>query len=116
MLFNYSTQSNGGGVELKDFNSKTISSIQFTVVERFIKNFEQQKIEIEQLLTMTQTSIFSNSHHFHLQNVLDMSYKPFSNGQGILYLHTNEGVFSFLISTNPAQFIQSYQLLTSRDK
>lgn len=116
MLFNYSTQSKGGGLDLKDFTSKTISTIQFTVVERFIKNFEQQKIEIEQLLTMTQTSIYSNSHHFQLQNVFDMSYKPFSNGHGILYLHTNEGVFPFLISTNPAQFIQSYQLLASHDK
>lgn len=86
-----------------------LSTIEYTVVERFIENFSQQKKEHHYALTLTATAIYSNSRQFLRECLMDISYKPLSNGQGFLYLHTNEGVFTFIVSSNPTQFIRTYR-------
>jgi hypothetical protein len=43
--------------------------------------------------------------------VIDVSYKPFSSAAGILYLHTNQGVFPFHIHSSPQTFIDTFRSL-----
>lgn len=97
---------------MKD-TTQIVSKITYTKVERSIENFKQKTNQIEYTLRLTDNTVQSDSHTFQLNHIFDMSYKPFTNGNGLLYLHTNEGVFPYVISTNPEPFIRSFKQLTS---
>lgn len=77
-------------------------------------NNEQHLIEIEENLVLYKDKVISASDYFHLQDVLDMSFKSISGDSGFLYLHTNRGVFSFHTKTNPVEFIHFYHHLKEK--
>ena len=78
--------------------------------------FQMQHIESSFTLQIDGMEIVSAQHQFKFQHVHDISYKPFSYGAGILYLHTNQGVFSYNIKENPAYFIEAFKTLKSSYK
>ncbi|WP_419959694.1 hypothetical protein [Psychrobacillus sp. BM2] len=73
--------------------------------------FQMKQVEKQFELQLTMDGIISERHKFKLQHVHDVSHKPFSFGGGLLYLHTNQGVFPFQIQENPSNFIQGFKLL-----
>ncbi|MDX1807599.1 MAG: hypothetical protein R3267_11295 [Paenisporosarcina sp.] len=86
------------------------AKIQYTLVERKIDYFYQlQKISTQHDLVVTRHEVITATNSFGLHQVLDVSYKPFSSEAGILYLHTNQGVFPFHIHTNPTNFIDTFR-------
>jgi len=86
------------------------ATIIYTEVERKIDFFYQmQKIATHHELTVTPKAVVSARNEFTLNQVMDISYKPFSSEAGILYLHTNQGVFPFNIHSNPCNFIDTYR-------
>lgn len=97
---------------MQNHQQKSLSTLHYTVVERVIENFQQLHKKNQHTLILTTTEIQSNEKTFQLNALFDVSYKPFSNGQGFLYLHTCEGVFSFVISSNPQQFIQTFKRIS----
>lgn len=97
---------------MQESSQEILSTIQYTVVERFIENFQQQKKVIHYTLSLTKTTVSSNAHHFLIETLFDVSYKPLSNGQSFLYLHTNQGLFSFLISSSPEHFIHAFKKIS----
>lgn len=91
-------------------------SIIYIEIEREIDfHFQMQQIEIQLELQLSIEGIKSARHQFELRHVHDISHKPFSFGWGILYLHTNQGVFSYKIQDNPTSFINAYKSLKSRE-
>ena len=96
---------------MEDSRQNTVSTIQYTIVEYFIENFKQKRIQIVHDLSLSFDTVKSNTHLFQLEHVLDISYKGFSTGGGHLYLHTNQGVFAFVIKKDPKDFIQAYKRL-----
>lgn len=95
-------------------NSQNIlCTIRYTIVHRSIQDFVQKQIPYNYTLELTEIAIISNQRTFKLNRLFDISYKPFTNGQGFLYLHTDEGLFSFVISSDPTQFIQTCRSLIS---
>lgn len=82
----------------------------YTEVERKIDLYYQmQKITTHHELTVSHQTVTSAKAEFTLSQVLDISYKPFSSEAGILYLHTNQGVFPFNIHSNPQTFINAFR-------
>ncbi|WP_342599026.1 hypothetical protein MHB48_16715 [Psychrobacillus sp. FSL H8-0483] len=77
--------------------------------------YQMQHIETQFELRMTMDEIISERNQFKLQHVYDISHKPFSFGGGILYLHTNQGVFSYKIQDNPATFIHAFKSLKTEN-
>lgn len=73
--------------------------------------FQMKQIEKQFELQLTMDGIITERHRFKLQHVYDVSHKPFSFGGGLLYLHTNQGVFPFQIQENPSTFIQGFKSL-----
>jgi hypothetical protein len=84
-------------------------------ISRKIKNNVQQCVEYEEKLVLFQDKITSSCEQFHLSDIHDMSYKPFSGNSGFLYLHTNRGLYSFHTRTHPQKFIRTYQQLREPD-
>jgi len=86
-------------------------TISYTVVERYIEKFEQKTRTSIHEIILDSYKITSAKYSFQLDRINDISYKPFSGNNGLLYLHTDEGVFTFLISVNPNEFINMYKML-----
>ncbi|MBM7583847.1 hypothetical protein JOC86_000384 [Bacillus pakistanensis] len=67
----------------------------------------------EYKLELYKTGIITYSDSFPLHSVLDISFKPFTNGKGFMYLHTDRGLYSYHVSTEPKEFINEFKKLKS---
>ncbi|MFX3673505.1 MAG: hypothetical protein ACE3JQ_03520 [Paenisporosarcina sp.] len=86
------------------------AKIVYTIVEREIDFYYQmQKYETHHELIVTPQTVTTAKKEFPIQDVIDFSYKPFSSEAGILYLHTNQGVFPFNIHSNPQALIETFR-------
>lgn len=92
---------------MKDSQNNTVSTISYSRTEKYIENFAQKNSRHVYTLSLYAYKIETATHTFQLEHILDISYKPFSGNAGLLYLHTNQGVFTFLIDTNPREFINA---------
>lgn len=81
---------------------------------RIIENEQQHYLEEAHELTLYEDKIISSSEQFLLQDVLDISYRSTSDEIGLLYLHTNRGVFTFNVRTNPTPFIIQFEKLKKK--
>ncbi|WP_239672838.1 hypothetical protein [Mangrovibacillus cuniculi] len=75
---------------------------------KYIKDGIQVIKKEKYTLRLSRTEIDTHFEQFPLEIVLDVSYKPFSDGSGLLYLHTNKGVFPFVTYDDTTEFINSY--------
>ncbi|WOV88494.1 hypothetical protein QWT69_05090 [Sporosarcina oncorhynchi] len=92
-------------------NKDYISSLTYFTIERSIEWFQQKQKQTECTIYLHSEWVTTSNHSFTLQAVLDMSYKPFSDGSGLFYLHTNQGVFTYGVNTDPHHFINAYRRL-----
>jgi hypothetical protein len=88
-----------------------ICSQPYIKITRSIEVIKQSITEIEYHLKLFGDKIESDAHHFFIWEILDISYKSFSGPDGLLYLHTNQGVFPFFVKTNPEVFISEFKKL-----
>lgn len=100
---------------MSNLQNKSIYTISYTTTERMIVKFEQKTERMTHYLNLTTEKITTTTHTFHLNDVLDVSYKPFSGIKGLLYLHTNQGVFMYEIESDPSDFIKLYKNYLSLD-
>lgn len=78
----------------------------YYVVTRKIDYSGQLSIEIEKKLILDEDKITSGEQIFPLNTIYDISYKQSINTYKILYLHTNHGVYSFVIKDDPEEWIE----------
>lgn len=76
---------------------------------RTIKWNQQYVTETQHFLDLYEDKIITASQQFSLKNVFDISYRSLSLNNGFLYLHTNQGLFSYNVKTNPSLFIDEYK-------
>jgi len=82
-----------------------MAELAYYVVTRRIELNRQVIDEVEKSLILYSDKIMAEKAAFHLEAVHDISVKKTNNLYQILYLHTNKGVFSFIIKEDPADFI-----------
>lgn len=93
--------------------NEVLSTISYKVVERYIEKFEQKLKTITHSITIDAEKIQTANATFHINEVIDVSYKPFSGHKGLLYLHTNQGVITFQIEVSPTEFIETFKSLNA---
>lgn len=81
-----------------------ITAISYFHVEQVIERNEKKEKKTEHQIILYEDKLTTASHQFNLENVLDISYKFFSNNDSLLYLHTNQGVFTYKVSADPKDF------------
>lgn len=57
------------------------------------------------------TRIVTHSREFLLHQVYDMSYRRLGLEEGILYLHTNQGVYPYQVQNDPIKFMDAFKEL-----
>ncbi|WP_096201414.1 hypothetical protein [Bacillus sp. FJAT-45350] len=72
---------------------------------------EKRVVEDWYELELYQDKLSYKNKEFCLSKVFDLSYRRTSNSIGFLYLHTDHGVHSLYIKSEPVQFIESFRLL-----
>lgn len=85
---------------------KVIASHPYIVIQRKIEWNEQKYIETHHQLRLFEDRILSTANEFRLDHVYDVSFRT-----SFLYLHTNQGVFSYNIKEEPIQFISAFKAL-----
>ncbi|KAB7672511.1 hypothetical protein [Bacillus sp. B1-b2] len=78
----------------------------YYVITRTIDYSGQLSTEIEKTLILQDDKISSAEKTFPLDTIYDISYKQSINTYKILYLHTNHGVYSFVIKDDPEEWIE----------
>jgi len=72
-------------------------------------NFKQKFIEEERNMYLYMDKIVTKHHEFPLNNIYDLSFKPFGKAGGILYIHTNNGVFTYNVDSDATEFINTFK-------
>ena len=78
-------------------------------VHRKVDGTEQIRIEEKRHLYMYPDKIVSKYHEFLIQDVLDITFKSYGENNGLLYLHTKSGLYSFTVEDSPQPFIDAFK-------
>lgn len=84
---------------------------QYFTVTRKIVNGTQVVLHEEQLLKMYEDKITSSASTFSFSDVHDVSFRKLTKELGILYLHTNQGLFPYKVREEPLCFIETFYKL-----
>lgn len=90
---------------------KSIAVLTYYKVFRQIDIIEQKYIEQERNMHLYENKITTYSRQFPLEHIYDITFKKFHDEGGIVYLHTNHGVYSYPVKSSPDYFIQKYKKL-----
>lgn len=89
---------------------KKICSQPYAIIERKIIENKLHIIKERSFIDLYRDKIATNNNVFHIKDVHDISYRK-GIVNGILYLHTNQGVFPFKVLCDPSRFIEEYRKL-----
>lgn len=94
---------------MEDDHDNKIMAISYFYIEQVIEFNGKVEKKTEHQIILYKDTVITASHQFKLENVLDISYKLFSNNDSLLYLHTNQGVFTYKVSTDPKDFKNEFK-------
>ncbi|MRH41841.1 hypothetical protein GH741_04035 [Aquibacillus halophilus] len=87
---------------------KAIYSQPYLIVNREIINNEQIYLQSEKYIFLFVDQIITSKDKFNIEEVLDLSYKLLSTNYCLLYLHTNQGIFTYKVESPPDKFIEEF--------
>lgn len=88
---------------------KPIAVQPYYKIERKLNSTGQQYLTDEREMVLYEDRLITHRREFPLMDVFDMSYRRLGAGEGLFYLHTSKGVFSYTIRHDPARFIRAFQ-------
>ena len=94
--------------------SGTIAVLPYFIFERVVQNQQQATIVHQLELRLYAAKITSRDREFPIDRVHDMTFRQVSGEDGMLYLHTDKGVYSFIVRTDPRRFMEAYRELKFR--
>ena len=78
-------------------------------VERKVIGIEQFQIEHDRIIYLYKDKVVTQYREFPIKVVMDFSYREIANQGGILYLHTLQGVYTYIVKSSPESFIEAYR-------
>lgn len=77
--------------------------------ERKVTSIEQFEIEHDRNIYLYNDKVITQNREFPIKDVMDFSYREIANQGGILYLHTLQGVYTYIVKSSPEAFITAYR-------
>lgn len=81
----------------------------YVKVERTVTSIEQFEIEHNRIIYLYTDKVVTQNREFPIKIVMDFSYREIANQGGILYLHTLQGVYTYIVKSSPEAFITAYK-------
>ncbi|RIV03107.1 hypothetical protein [Bacillus licheniformis] len=93
---------------MNDGCHQAIAAVSYYKTERTIDFNRQTYTKKQNQMCLYNDKILTASRQYRLEHVYDVSYRPFSEA-GLLYLHTNKGVFAYEVNVDPGYFIEAFK-------
>ncbi|WP_284140563.1 MULTISPECIES: hypothetical protein [unclassified Virgibacillus] len=81
----------------------------YVKIHREVNSVEQKHVEEHRVIHLYEDRIETEHRAFSVDDVWDVSYREFGWENGLLYLHTSKGVFSYQVKESPHSFIEAFQ-------
>jgi len=78
-------------------------------IERKVTSTGQYEIEHGRCICLYNDRVVTQNREFPMNHVMDFSYREITNQGGILYLHTIQGVYTYIVKSSPEAFIEAYK-------
>lgn len=91
----------------------SIADQPYFVTERQVTLEGQFSVAHHHVMSLCENEIVTHVRSFSLHEVYDLSYRKLGNREGILYLHTKQGVFPYQVKSDPAAFMDAFRSLTA---
>lgn len=86
-----------------------LASQSYVKIEREVTSIKQVDTEDKRTLYLYPDRIVSKHRVFPIEEVSDISYRQFGQQNGLLYLHTNRGLFSYTVKSPPDDFLNTFK-------
>ncbi|EHB67014.1 MULTISPECIES: hypothetical protein [Paenibacillus] len=80
-------------------------------INRVVDGIEQRTEEQRRKMYLYEDRIVTKYRVFPLGQVFDLSYRTIGGEGGFLYLHTQQGVYSYTVKEDPRTFIEAFKQL-----
>lgn len=77
-------------------------------IERVCRTDGQIAVTVHHAMSLHADYIQTHAQTFPIRDVYDMSYRRLGGKEGILYLHTKQGVFPYNVQSDPSSFIAAF--------
>src|SRR5699024_6612157 len=77
--------------------------------EKNITSTTKYETEHDRTIYLYSDKVVTYRREFPIEEVMDFSYREMTNHGGMLYLHTTQGVFSYVVKSSPEVFIETYK-------
>lgn len=88
---------------------KLLAEQPYIKVVRQTNSLEQKNVEMERTLSLYDEKVTSAYREFPIHDVTDVSYRAMGNEGGMLYVHTNKGVYSYIVRSSPMDFVNTFR-------
>lgn len=95
------------------FDMRILATITYYTITRSIEHNQQHFSEDTHTLSLLTDRITTTEKlEFSIDNVFDLSFRAVSVDYGLMYLHTNQGLFSFQVKEEkPLVFLEEFKRL-----
>lgn len=77
--------------------------------EKKMTSIGQHEIEHDRCIYLYDEKVVTEHRTFPIEDVMDFSYRKILNHGGMLYLHTRQGVYTYIVKDSPESFIEAYR-------
>lgn len=88
---------------------KLLAKQAYYKIIREVDSISQMDTEQERIMYLYEDRVTTKYREFHIDHVIDLSYRFIGVKGGILYLHTNKGVFSYPVKSSPEKFVKVFK-------
>lgn len=97
-------------------NKSFIKSQPYIKVIRQVDRIEKREIREQRYLYLYEDRLESKFHSFTLSEIMDLSFKKLQGDGGILFIHTDHGVYSYTVNSSPECFMEACKHQISQDR
>lgn len=88
---------------------KLLAKQAYYKIIREVDSISQMHTEQERTMYLYEDRIVTKYRKFHIDHVIDLSHRFIGKTGGLLYLHTNKGVFSYPVKSSPEKFVKAFK-------
>lgn len=81
----------------------------YVKVIRTVDSLTQTNTEEQRMMYLYEDRLVTKHREFPIETIHDLSYRLLGTKGGLLYVHTNKGVYSFIVKSSPEQFIEVFK-------
>lgn len=80
----------------------------YVKVVRAVDWNSQKQTEEARMLYLYEDRLLTKHREFPIDSIYDISYRRIGKEGGLLYIHTDRGVYSYIVKSSPEKFIRIF--------